>query len=403
LFAVDGVVPLNGYSDRICTPEETLARVTPLFEGYGVTRLARITGLDRIGIPVWNAIRPNARSIAICQGKGITDLDAKVSAAMEALERAVAEVPELTTMQSTSEQLRRKGFRCDSLDTLIGADQKPIESNEAVDWVDAHELGSSVPFKVPFDAIHLDRTKSNRFWQSSDGVASGNNEEEAVFHGILERIERDAETLWRLEGPDRRAASAVDTRSLNDPVVDALLDQIHGAAFQLQLFDITSDIGIPAFSALLSTKNSGSGGQLRYVDVTNGTGAHPIAVRAAIRAITEAVQSRLTLISGTRDDVPPETYRRPLSEAIRREIEIVPRPWKGKNACASTKPLSEMTELLLARLDTVRAGPVLSVRLNPGEQRMAVAKILATGLENPEGSRQRQFGGRALSKLLVFR
>ena len=85
------------YSDRACAPEETLARIAPLLPRFGITRLARVTGLDCIGIPVWNAIVPNARSIVVNQGKGLTDIDAKVSAAMEALERTIASNPVLTT------------------------------------------------------------------------------------------------------------------------------------------------------------------------------------------------------------------------------------------------------------------------------------------------------------------
>ena len=84
---------MTAYSDRICGPEQTWSRIEALLPRFGVTRLSRLTGLDRIGIPVWNAVSPNARSIVINQGKGIADIDAKVSAAMEALERAVAGEP----------------------------------------------------------------------------------------------------------------------------------------------------------------------------------------------------------------------------------------------------------------------------------------------------------------------
>ncbi len=72
------------------SPRETLSRVEPLLAGFGITRVARHTGLDDIGIPVWCAYAPNSRSIVIAQGKGLTDIDAKVSTVMEALERAVA-------------------------------------------------------------------------------------------------------------------------------------------------------------------------------------------------------------------------------------------------------------------------------------------------------------------------
>ncbi|MGO8078030.1 YcaO-like family protein, partial [Rhizobium leguminosarum] len=41
-----------------------------------------------------------------------------------------------------------------------------------------------------------------------------------------------------------------------------------------------------------------------------GFGCHPDPVRAALRAITEAAQSRLTSIAGSRDDFSPRIYQR---------------------------------------------------------------------------------------------
>ena len=49
---------------RICTPDETLARLQPLLATMGITRIANVTGLDRTGIPVVMVVRPNARSVA---------------------------------------------------------------------------------------------------------------------------------------------------------------------------------------------------------------------------------------------------------------------------------------------------------------------------------------------------
>ena len=49
---------------RVATPVETLARVRPQMARMGITRLGNITGLDRIGIPVAIAVRPNSRSAA---------------------------------------------------------------------------------------------------------------------------------------------------------------------------------------------------------------------------------------------------------------------------------------------------------------------------------------------------
>ena len=58
-------------SDRAVTPSETLIRFRPLAPQMGITRLGNVTGLDRIGIPVVVAVRPNSRSVSVSQGKGL--------------------------------------------------------------------------------------------------------------------------------------------------------------------------------------------------------------------------------------------------------------------------------------------------------------------------------------------
>src|SRR5215470_14988881 len=76
---------------RARAPRETLRRITPLLPRAGITRLADVTGLDWIGLPVYQAIRPNSRNISVSQGKGLTRDQAKVSALMESLESFHAE------------------------------------------------------------------------------------------------------------------------------------------------------------------------------------------------------------------------------------------------------------------------------------------------------------------------
>src|SRR5882724_3967893 len=80
---------------RTVSPAETLARVTPLLPAMGITRVANVTGLDRIGVPVAMVYRPNARSIAVSPGKGLTLDAARCSGVMESIEGWHAERPML--------------------------------------------------------------------------------------------------------------------------------------------------------------------------------------------------------------------------------------------------------------------------------------------------------------------
>jgi ribosomal protein S12 methylthiotransferase accessory factor len=59
---------LSATFDRAVEPAATLARVKRHFAPLGITRIANVTGLDCIGIPVVNVVRPNARSLSVSQG-----------------------------------------------------------------------------------------------------------------------------------------------------------------------------------------------------------------------------------------------------------------------------------------------------------------------------------------------
>ena len=81
----------KGELHRARPAAETLARIEAEKHRFGITRIAVVTGLDRIGIPVALATRPNSRSVAVSQGKGLDPPSAKVSAVMESIEAWHAE------------------------------------------------------------------------------------------------------------------------------------------------------------------------------------------------------------------------------------------------------------------------------------------------------------------------
>ena len=388
------------YSDRACSPEETFSRVSPLLPRYGVTRLARQTGLDHVGIPVWSAIRPNSLSLAVNQGKGIGDSDAKISAVMEALERAVAGEPEIPSRIASRAEIQAEGLATDSLDGLIGRDQAELTDNEAIAWVEGYDLVGTRPVWVPREAVMLDRTMATCFWQSSDGLASGNTPLEATFHGLLERIERDADVLWSLAKSRERAERCTDPAIFRDVVIDDLASKIRKAGLQLQLFDITSNIGIPCFQALIGPGNLLERQNIGYAEAANGSGCHPDPIRAVIRAITEAAQSRLTLVSGSRDDIPDETYSRPLPKGLIEDFSFRPSPSTRKPLQADGQSLPASLQAILQVLRQQAIATAIAVPLNALDAEFSVVKVLVPGLESPPGARQKRFGSRALAKML---
>src|SRR3954454_14847593 len=93
------------WTHRVGSPAETLGRGGPLMARMGITRLGNITGLDRIGIPVAVAVRPNSRSVSVSQGKGFELSQALASALMEAIELFHAEEPAGRTVDASFVEL----------------------------------------------------------------------------------------------------------------------------------------------------------------------------------------------------------------------------------------------------------------------------------------------------------
>ncbi|PYE34882.1 ribosomal protein S12 methylthiotransferase accessory factor [Rhizobium sp. PP-F2F-G38] len=381
---------------RQCTAAETFDRVAPFLADFGITRVARHTSLDRIGIPVWCAYTPNAKSIVVAQGKGATDADARTSAVMEALERAVACDPAVEVLKASMADLTRRGQAFHALAGLVSSGHDPLSSDEETDWVAGQDLVTGETIFVPWQAVVLDRTiRDSRYWQSSDGLASGNTLEEAILHGLMERVERDAHALWQLRPQAARQATCVDTAGFDCPAIHELERQIADAGLTLRLFDVTGDLDIPCFAAFLGPGGTSFSGRMRHVDVTFGCGAHPLPRQAALRAMTESAQSRLTYISGARDDVFPADYDRPLADSTRQAMMAVPgtRDFADRPACTP--------ETLIDHLHARRAGPMIAVRLSRPDLPFVVVKVLAPALENPEGKRRQRYGTRALRQALT--
>src|SRR4051794_33639460 len=80
----------NG-TQRSVAPDVTVRTIMPLRARFGITRVANVTGLDSLGVPVVIVCRPNSRSLSVSQGKGLTLDAAKASGLMESIELYHAE------------------------------------------------------------------------------------------------------------------------------------------------------------------------------------------------------------------------------------------------------------------------------------------------------------------------
>jgi YcaO-like protein with predicted kinase domain len=294
---------------RVVSPAATLARVRPLMPVMGITRIANITGLDCIGIPVTMVCRPNARSVAVSQGKGLDLVAAQVSGLMESVEAYHAETITLPVKIATYEELRYTHTVVD-VDSLPRTPNGLFHPHLAMAWIEGFDLLNRESVWLPYDVVHVNFTARMRwtktgFLCSSNGLASGNHLLEAIEHAICEVVERDAVTMWRLLDGTAQAKTRIDLKTVDDPGCRSILELYAAAAISVGVWEITSDVGIPTFYCRIMDEGEQPFRRLGY---SEGMGCHPARNIALSRALTEAAQSRLALIAGSRDDMLRDVY-----------------------------------------------------------------------------------------------
>jgi len=289
---------VKGYKQgthRAVPPEETLTRIEPRLPAAGVTQVSDITGLDRIGIPVFTSIRPTAEggAITVYNGKGTTADEARVSAMMEAVERYSAEVGARELLVDSYAGLSNEENVLNPIELILPDYVKDV-GDVRIPWVKGYDLMQEEEIYVPANAIfhplpsRYDRVRL--FRSNTNGLAGGNELEEAIFHGLAEVIERDA---WSLVEITRNTGPNV---KIDGGEIRNLIDKFLNAEVSVLIRDITSDIGIPTFAAVSDDDRLKDPALL-----TIGMGTHTNASVAIKRAITEVAQSRLTQIHGARN------------------------------------------------------------------------------------------------------
>jgi YcaO-like protein with predicted kinase domain len=372
---------------RLVEPCATFERVAPMRARMGITRVANVTGLDRIGLPVVMVCRPNSRSIAVSQGKGL-DLDAaRASGLMESVETYHAERVDLPLKLASFEDLRER-HRVIDVNGLPRVAHGRFGPGLRILWIEGQDLISTAPAWLPYETVHTDYTLpqpagSGCFLASTNGLASGNHVLEAINHAICEVVERDSTSVWNHLHPAARASTRLDLGTVEDQDCLLVIERLEQAGFEVAAWDTTSDVGIPSFYCLIVDRhhaNAHSGG---------GAGTHASRNVALLRALTEAVQVRTTYIAGSRDDLHPSEFT-PLAieQKLRRARTLM--AGRGPERDFRTIPshdgesFADDLAWLLERLQAAGIRQVVAVDLTRPELAIPVVRVVIPGLDGPD-------------------
>ncbi len=369
--------------NRTRSAEETLARVSPHMHAFGVSRLADVTGLDRIGIPVVLSIRPESRSVSVSHGKGITPAAARASALMEAVELWHSETADLPLRAGTALALRERQAILDLERLPLHTDFRQAEATRLL-WVEARDLMSGQPVLAPHQLVHLDMSLPalpgrEVFFFSSNGLASGNHILEAACHGLCELIERDALSVWHAAPRVRQAMTRIELDSISHETSRSLLHRIVSAGLDVAVWDVSSDFGIACFLCLIHESNGHLG---------LGSSAHLDPGVALAGALAEAAQTRMTYITGSRDDLDESEFTdagRAAKQAMAADLLALGSPKRnfGQTPAIRHATFREDLDWMLGSLDRNGIRQVALVDLTREPWSIPVVRVIVPGLEAP--------------------
>jgi bacteriocin biosynthesis cyclodehydratase domain-containing protein len=281
------VSPLTGVVKRLERIEADLPMNTNFYAAHNFSAPARNVDELRAGLSGGSF------------GKGSTAEQGEASALMEAIERYSG------IYQSDEIRMTRRftDFAADDAilpnDVLLFSeaqsqpDEMPTDDSHQhmvparfdrsakIEWSPVWSLRDQRFKYLPTSILYFFYSGPAAFHADSNGCAAGNTLEEAIVQGFLELVERDSYAIWwynRLQRPE------VDLSQFDDSYVRDLQTQLAETGRRLWVLDITSDLGVPTYVAILHWMQNGQ------ENIEFGSGAHFDKRIALLRALTELNQ-----------------------------------------------------------------------------------------------------------------
>lgn len=343
--------------------EGQLEQLLPFCRRFGITRLADITGLDHIGLPVVQAVRPAALSEVTALGRGTSLAQATIGAIMETCERYFAEaIPVARIIHATADEL---ALEPGLFESIVRHDGAAGWRSRRLPWIMGVELPSGEAAPVPLELVHTRYTQpppqgDGVFTRSTTGLACHRSAREALLHGLFECIERDAMArAFRTHGFFER-------HRISPPQTAELLRAAGDTGISTAFWQAPSPTGLPV--TWCQAIETGPERPLLALP-TEGYSARPSIGAACEDALREALVTRAAAISGARDDqTAPHYGEGPFARALAQARDLI------LNGARQAMPADEMVSPaaslaeLLAVVAAAKLGPVFAVPLGVDDE-----------------------------------
>ena len=278
--------------DKVCSPQETVARVEEVLQRYGgvLSKNKRIdTG--RLGIPVYmSCCGPKALDLLPGRkqmGKGASPEQAQASALMELTERfsffAFWQDGHSCETCTWTEAKARYGEALIPIEHILDSVGDDLEPDLAENLLDLLAWRFAKVWDLALEREVYAPVDWFRLLNEYNGSCAGNTNEEAILQGLCEVIERHVCARIDDRTPE---LPTIDPDSCTDPTLRVLLDSFEANGIQVWLKDFSYGLPAPTVGALAYDPQTFP--ESSEIVFTAGTASSP--GKAAIRALTEVAQ-----------------------------------------------------------------------------------------------------------------
>lgn len=362
-------------------PSDTLRFVEGMRELLGMQDFREATDMDRIGIPVFTCwrVRPDD-SKTFHTGKGVSAIQAQVSLTLESIERFSSEFREAWDDRLVVGSYNALRATRNTLDptTLILSQFSDYTPDAELHWVAGYDIARNEEILVPAKEVYhpFHRDEGLLYGSHTNGLASGNTLEEAVFHALTEIVERDAWSIAKYNrdyGEPVLIEEAPENRFLLD-----IARKFEEAGIEIIARDITSDVGIPVVAAFSK--------DLRHGDTlpVEGFGAHTDPRVAMGRALMEMATTRALFLvkdgpDGLRDTSPLYLTHDEAIDDPRFAVRSVKR--LSEMEIGYSSDITEDLKACVARLRERGLDRVIAVDLTRPETGVPAVRVVVPGMD----------------------